>query len=66
VPTRWLEVVLAATERLTEPLPLPLPPEVIVIHEGALFVAVQLHPSGLITVAVLVPPLAPIVTPGDR
>jgi len=51
-------VVLAATEQLTTPLPVPLLPEVIVI-QGALLVAVQVHPLCVVTLMFPVVPLAP-------
>ena len=42
---------------MTEPFPLPLEPEVIVI-QLALLVAVQAHPFGAVTATLPVPPLA--------
>ena len=47
--------VLAATENATVPLPVPLAPDVIVIH-GALLVAVHAHPLVAVTVTEPVPP----------
>jgi hypothetical protein len=51
--------VLAATEQLTTPLPVPLLPEVIVI-QGAPLVAVQVHP--LCVVTLMFPVVAPAPT----
>ncbi len=51
VPVLWLVVGLAETVYETVPLPLPLAPAVMVIHE-TLLVAVQLHPVGAVTVTV--------------
>ena len=48
--------VLAATARVTDPLPVPLPP-VTVIHAGAP-VVVQVHPAVVVTATVLEPPAA--------
>jgi hypothetical protein len=47
---------LAATARVTDPLPVPLPP-VTVIHDGAPLV-VQVHPAAVVTATVLDPPAA--------
>ena len=53
--------VFAATVKPTDPLPVPLAPEVIVSHEGSLLVAVQVQPADVDTVTgVPVPPAAPI------
>jgi hypothetical protein len=52
-------VVLAATEQFTEPLPVPLLPEVIVIQDAPLL-AVQEHP--LCVVTLMVPVVAPAST----
>ena len=50
--------VLAAAVKLTVPLPVPVLPEVIVIH-GELLVAVQVHPAEeVVTVMLPVPPAA--------
>ncbi len=49
--------VLAAIENATEPLPLPVAPEVTVSQE-ALLVAVQLQPVVVVTVALLEPAAA--------
>ena len=51
------EPVLADTEYVTVPLPLPLFPDVIFI-QSTLSVAVQLHPPGAVTLTVPVPPLS--------
>lgn len=57
-PTRAISV-LAATENVTLPLPLPLVPETIVSH-GTLLVAVHVHPCVVATaIGAPVPPLAP-------
>jgi hypothetical protein len=47
---------LAATARVTDPLPVPLPP-VTVIHAGAPLV-VHVHPAAVVTATVLGPPAA--------
>ena len=49
--------MLAAAVKLTVPLPLPVLPEVIVIH-GELLAAVQVHPVDVVTVTLPVPPVA--------
>jgi hypothetical protein len=49
--------VLAAIEKLTRPLPLPLAPEEIVIH-GVLVVAVQAQPAAAVTSTPVAPPAA--------
>ena len=48
VPLRCEELVDAATENATLPFPLPLDPDVTVIHE-ALLCAVQLQPAAVVT-----------------
>ena len=48
---------VAATAKVTVPPPLPLVPDVTVIH-GALLVAVQVHPLAVLTPTVRVPPPA--------
>jgi len=45
-----------ATEYLTPPFPAPVAPDVIVIHEGSLLVAVQAHPFCVDTLTVAFPP----------
>jgi hypothetical protein len=45
VPVRGVVVWFAATEKTTWPLPVPLGPEVMVIHETLLTI-VQAHPAG--------------------
>ncbi len=57
-PVRLEVVVLSATAKTTEPLPVPLAPEDIVTHD-TLLVAVQLHPEVVVTVAVCEPLVAP-------
>ena len=57
VPARCVVPVFAAIEYPTVPLPLPLAPEVIVIH-GTLLDAVHAHPAAAVTVDVRAPPLA--------
>lgn len=57
VPVRGLPVVLAATAKLTVPLPAPLAPEVMVSHV-VLLVAVQVQLLGEVTEMVPVPPVA--------
>lgn len=56
-PVRRAPVLFAATEKLTVPLPLPLAPDVIVIH-GALLTAVHAQPTGALTLEVPLPPPA--------
>jgi hypothetical protein len=56
VPDRELVEGFAATEKVTEPGPLPLLAEVIVIN-AALLIAVQLQPAPAVTFAVAAPPL---------
>jgi hypothetical protein len=51
--------VLAATVRVTDPLPVPLPP-VTVIHDGTL-VVVQVHPAAVVTATVVDPPAAVVL-----
>ena len=55
IPARPLPVVLAATEKLTVPLPIPMPDEVMVIHP-ALLVACHAHRSSHETVRLADPP----------
>lgn len=43
VPVRAVVLLLAAMENATVPLPVPLAPEVTVIHEGALLTAVHVQ-----------------------
>jgi hypothetical protein len=43
---------LAAIVIATEPFPLPLVPDVMVIHEALLTAAVQLQPAGAVTATV--------------
>ena len=53
--------VLAATVKLTDPVPVPLAPAVIVIHDGALLTAVHAHVPPVVTViAVPAPPASTI------
>jgi hypothetical protein len=47
--------VFAAAAKVTDPLPEPLPPDVIV-SQGALLAAVQPHPLGAATLTLLLPP----------
>lgn len=54
-PDRELVAVLAATEYETVPLPLPLAPAVIVIHDVPLD-ALQLQPVELVTLTLPAPP----------
>ena len=61
VPARGDVDVLAAMEKATVPLPLPLTPDVIVSQE-ALLVAVQLHPVAVVTLVLLELTAAPGVT----
>src|ERR1051326_8357616 len=51
--------LLAATEKLTVPLPDPLPPLLIVIQLGLLLVAVQAQPVPAVTFTLPLPPLEP-------
>ena len=49
----------ATTVKLTDPVPVPLVPAVIVIHDGALLTAVHAHVAPVVTViAVPAPPAA--------
>ena len=57
VPVRELVLVLAAIEYATVPEPVPLAPDVIVIHD-TLLDAVHAHPLVVVTVAVPVVALA--------
>lgn len=57
VPLRCDELVDGATVNATLPFPLPLDPDVIVIH-AALLCAVQLQPAALVTADDPVPPAA--------
>jgi len=51
--------VLAAIVIATEPFPLPLVPDVMVIHEALLTAAVQLQPAGAVTATgLMAPPVA--------
>jgi hypothetical protein len=52
-----MPVVLRATAKLTVPLPVPLAPELIVIHES-LLIACQPQPAGAVTLTVPSPPSA--------
>src|SRR5689334_17838932 len=59
VPLRGLELVFAFTEKLTNPCPLPLAPEVI-CAQPTLLEALQLpHPAEGVTSTLPVPPAAP-------
>ena len=57
LPMRALPLVFAATEYVTIPLPIPLPPDVMVI-QVVFLTAVHLHPLGAVTVTLPLPPLA--------
>src|SRR5689334_10866847 len=61
VPSRWRFVAFAATEYVTEPLPVPMDGDVMVIHAAPLL-AVQPQPAFAVTVTVPVPPLPPNCT----
>ena len=53
--------VFAATVKLTDPVPVPAAPAVIVIHDGALLTAVHAHVAPVVTaIAVPAPPAAAI------
>ena len=53
--------VFAATVKLTDPGPVPVAPAVIVIHDGALLMAVHAHvPPAVTVIAVPAPPAAAI------
>lgn len=58
VPVRVRPAAFAATLKPTLPVPLPVPPEVTVIHD-ALVTAVHAQPEVAVTVNELVPPSAP-------
>jgi hypothetical protein len=57
VPVRLEATAFAPTLKVTEPLPVPVAPPVIVIH-GALLAAVQLHPLATVTVLLPLPAAA--------
>jgi hypothetical protein len=57
VPERMVVPVLAATDRATVPLPLPLAPLVIVSHDALLVVA-QAQPRRLVTATLVDSPAA--------
>ena len=59
---RASELVFAAAVNATDPLPDPLAPEVMVIHESVA-AAVQLQPDGAVTVMLPLPP--PVDTVND-
>ena len=62
VPLREEFVVFAVTEKVTVPFPVPLAPDVIVIHVGALLTAVHGQtPLGTITSTLPGPPAATTV-----
>ena len=65
-PTTMLSVrdapVFAAAVNATVPLPLPLAPAVMVIHDAPV-VAVHVHPAGAVTLKEPVPPAAGMVAP---
>ena len=64
VPVRGVVTVLAATDRATVPLPLPLAPLVTVSHDAVL-AAVQAQPVGLVTDTLAAWPAATaLVEPG--
>ena len=60
VPVLWVVPVFAAALKLTGPVPLPVPPLVIVIHD-ALLVAVHAQPVPVVTVVDPVPPAGAMV-----
>ena len=60
---RPVGATLAATVNATDPLPLPLAGDVIVIH-GAWLVAVHAQPAFVVTAVLLAPPAAGIETEG--
>jgi hypothetical protein len=62
VPVRADDPVLVATSNVTAPLPLPLPPDVIVMNEE-LLAALHAQPGEVVTVTVTGPP--PAMTAGD-
>jgi hypothetical protein len=55
--------VFAATVKLTDPVPIPVAPAVIVIHDGALLTAVHAHPAGAETLTNPVPPTSDTEAP---
>jgi hypothetical protein len=57
VPVRALDDEFAVTEKLTDPLPVPVAPVVTVIH-AALLLAVQVHAPAVLTPTDPVPALA--------
>src|ERR1041384_377253 len=58
VPCRIVDPAFAATEYVTVPSPVPLPPEVILMKLGSLLAEDQLHIASLATLTLPVPPLA--------
>jgi hypothetical protein len=65
VPVRVPDVVLLDTANATEPLPVPLEPEVMEI-QIALLDAVQAHPEGAVTATVPLPAVDPkLCDPGE-
>jgi hypothetical protein len=57
VPLRGVDEVLAATEKLTTPLPVPLPPPVIIM-KPALLTAIHEQLAVVVTFTVPLPPPA--------
>lgn len=60
VPVRDFLPEFAVTEKFTVPLPLPLVPDEMVIHDAALLVAVQSHPFCAVTIITPVPPVGSV------
>ncbi|MBK6796479.1 MAG: hypothetical protein IPG76_06745 [Acidobacteria bacterium] len=57
VPNRAADKLFAWTPILTVPLPVPVLPELMVI-QGTVLVALQLHPACVVTLIVWLPPVA--------
>lgn len=61
VPVRAVVLLFAAMEKATVPLPVPLAPEVTVIHDGSLLTAVHVQMAfEVVSVTVLVVAAAPV------
>jgi hypothetical protein len=61
IPVRGEAAVFGSIENATVPLPIPLTPVVIVSQES-LLVAVQLQPAAVVTLALVAPPFAAVLT----
>ena len=66
VPVRATPAELAATEKLTVPLPAPEAPDVIVMKLGTLLTALQSHCELVVTLTLLTPPVDGSVFPVEE